>query len=785
MVWLFSATIFTSAFLLFLVQPMFAKLVLPLLGGSPAVWNTCMLFFQLSLLGGYAYAHAAPAWLGVRRHAGLHLALALIPVLGWPLLVFLPIGIPAGWSAPPASDSPISWLLLLLVVGVGAPFFLISTTGPLMQRWFANTGHRLSADPYFLYVASNVGSMLALLGYPLLVEPNLPLADQRWAWSAGYALLVGLLCASAVMLWCRRGSDSGSATDAEASEGVCGAGLSQQPISPRRCLWWVLLAAVPSSQMLGVTTYLTTDVAAVPLLWVIPLTLYLLTFIIVFQSRPVIRWEWMAHLLPIVALLTVLDLSLRPSRPASSIPLHLLCFFVAALVCHGQLASDRPHARHLTKFYLLMSAGGALGGLFNALLAPMLFSQVYEYPIALVASCMLLPVLPRLIGSRPSADPAAPGEPPVGALPEGSDAAGPDEAARREASLARWDYVLPIGVFVLCGGLLTVGMLTGFLRGGTGQNRQVALIAIFCLPVVLSVFRPRRFGLCLAAVLAATLLGRSFDPVVQYVGRSFFGVHRVLLRVDPISGERYHAIVHGNTNHGMQSLNPSRREEALTYFHKDSPIGQVLSWKASMPQTRVGIAGLGAGTMAAYARQGQTWTFYEIDPLVVEIAEDPSLFTFLKDARGRGADLNLVLGDARLTLRDADAGAYNVLILDAFSSDSVPLHLISREAIALYREKLAPGGILAFNITNRYLRMEPELAALAADAGLIGLHKTYKPVDGDTPRGRFASSWVLMVSSMDDLGPLADDQDWIRLSADGRRPWSDDFSNFLRVFKWH
>ncbi len=368
----YATTIFLTASLLFVVQPMFARMVLPLLGGSPAVWNTCLVFYQAALLAGYLYSHATTSWLGVRRQAALHVGLVLLPLL------LLPIGIPSGWT-PPAAASPIPWLLALLAVAVGLPFFVVSTTSPLLQKWFAGTGHPSAGDPYFLYAASNLGSMLGLLGYPVLLEPRLRLAEQSRLWSGGYLLLLVFTLACAVLLW----RSPVPALADPSRERLTG-------LAARRRLRWVLLALVPSSLMLSVTTFISADVEAIPLLWVIPLAIYLLTFVLVFARRPLVPHALVVRVLPIALLALVVVLVKRANQPLLLIMgLHLGAFFVAAMVCHGELARDRPPPAHLTEFYLWLSVGGVLGGVFNALVAPLVFDSVAEYPLTVVLACLL------------------------------------------------------------------------------------------------------------------------------------------------------------------------------------------------------------------------------------------------------------------------------------------------------------------------------------------------------------------------------------------------------------
>jgi SAM-dependent methyltransferase len=741
---LFATTMFVSATLLFVVQPMFARMVLPLLGGSPAVWNTNVVFYQVVLLAGYAYAHLSAARLNRRRQAALHLALLLVPLLA------LPIAVPAGWS-PPTDANPVPWLLALLLVAVGGPFFVVASTSPLLQYWFAGTRHRAAADPYFLYAASNAGSMLALLGYPLLVEPRLRLGAQSWLWSAGYLLLCVLMLFCALVAWRTAGNDEGRRTKDEGRRAAAAQPIAEAQPLIRRRLRWALLAAVPSSLMLSVTTYLSTNIAPIPLLWVVPLALYLLTFILVFAGRPILPQLVVVRALPIVLLPLVIVICAGATQPIGLlIGLHLTAFFVATMVCHGALAADRPAPRQLTEFYLWMSAGGALGGMFNALLAPLLFNTVIEYPLALVLACLLLPT-----------------------------------NHQEHAKDGRWPFVggrlwldlaLPLGLGALVVALILGLHAAGVPPGPLSYGLSFGVPALVCFSFSR---RPLRFALGVAAIFAAGALYTSDQGQVLHAERSFFGLHRVLLDTTG----RYHVIAHGGTLHGRQALDPARAREPLSYYYASGPIGQVFAGtQGTRERPRVAVIGLGAGSLACYKRPGQEWTFYEIDPSVERIARDPAYFTFLRDC---APEAPVVLGDARLSLVRAPDGAYDLIVLDAYSSDSTPVHLITREALALYRAKLAPGGLLAFHVSNQYLDLKPVLGALAEDAGLAALFQDDLAIAPDEQaRGKSASQWVLLARDQADFGTLATDPRWQPLAGAGAAVWTDDFSSILSVLRW-
>jgi spermidine synthase len=720
---------FTSALLLFMVQPMFAKMALPLLGGSPAVWNTAMVFYQAMLLGGYVYAHAATKWLGVRRQAALHMLVLMLPLLA------LPIGIPAGWS-PPTLSNPTLWLLALLFAAVGSPFFVVSASSPMLQTWFASTRHQAAADPYFLYAASNIGSMLALLIYPTLIEPRLGLTQQSRIWASGYVVLALLTALCAVMLW-RMPSRPPADPPAQPLGG-------ERPTTGRR-LRWVVLAFVPSSLMLSVTTYLSSNIAPIPLLWVIPLGIYLLTFILAFMRQPPLLHLLMRRAMPMGVLVLLIALVAQATGPIGLlIIIHLAAFFVIAMVCHGAIPRDRPPPTYLTEFFLWISVGGVLGGLFNALVAPLLFTTVLEYPLVLVLACLVQP----------------------------------GEATAPLGRRARWqDVALPAGLGLLAAMLIWLAPSVGLAAGPARLGLMFGAPSLICFSFSR---RPLRFGLGVAAILAASALYTSDQGLVLHAERSFFGLHRVLLD----RGGQFHILAHGGTRHGMQSLAASERDQPLTYYYPNGPIGQLFATQMrAQPGARVAVIGLGAGSLACYKQPGQQWTFYEIDPSVVRIARTPEYFSYLSDC---APNVGLVIGDARLSLADAPDQHYNLIVLDAYSSDSIPVHLITREALGLYRAKLAPGGVLAFHISNIYLDLKPVLANLAADAGLSALERDdLAPSASDLARGKSASQWALMARSANDFGALASDPRWHQLAPQpGRAVWTDDFSSLLTVFRW-
>lgn len=742
----YAGTLFVGALLLFLGEPMIARMLLPLLGGTPAVWNTCLCFFQGMLLLGYLYAHAGARWLGLRGQALLHLGLSMLSLLLLPIRLD-DAGAGGAVGAGAWVGAPTRWLLLVLLTRCGVPFLLLSAMAPLLSHWIAR---RRAADPYRIYGASNLGSLVALLAYPLLVEPLLPLPVQARVWAWGYGLLV-LLCAGAAwMAWRapRAGAPAEARDDAPAA------------LSRGRRARWVGLALVPSSLLLGVTGYLSTDIAAMPLLWVGPLAIYLLTFVVAFSGlRPVLA-PHAVRLAPLLALLAgmVLLFGEGQTRLVPLLLLHLVTFFVLALSCHGELARDRPPAPHLTEFYLWLAVGGAAGGLLGAIVAPQVFKNPTEYPLMMFAACLL--VTGSWDGSRAGSWPgAAPG------------------AARRPGHLAA-------GLPVLFGVAAAALLLTpARVRPPGHPAAGFGLLLVLGLPLVLGYVgleRVGRFRLGQALLLCASVLAGELRGATIRSERSFFGVLRVLREKD---GE-VHRLVHGLTLHGRQDTRPSRRGEPLTYYHREGPAGQIfaaLAARAAGPAAReaasVGIIGLGVGTLAAYGLPGQRMTFYELDPLVEAVARDPACFTYLRDSPAR---IDVVLGDARLRLSRAGDAGYALLVLDAFSSDMIPVHLLTREAMRLYLRKLSADGTLLVHISNHYFDLAPVLGALAREAGLVG---RLRRDPEDAAAGKSASDWVVLARRERDLGTVAAEARWVALPRSQGAVWRDDFAPVLGALR--
>jgi hypothetical protein len=720
---LFAATLFFNAVLLFCVEPMVARILLPRLGGAPAVWVTCMLFFQAALLAGYAYAHAVGAKLRGRLQL-LHIVVVALP------LAVLPLRFPG--HLPFGGEDPVLALLLLLVAGAGLPFLVVSTTAPLVQTWFSRGGHPAAADPYFLYAASNLGSLVGLALYPAVLEPTLGLGAQTRLWSWGYAVCALLVSACALVASSARTPDALAAQDAPVTESI----------SFRRKLRWLTLAFVPSSLLLGVTTYVTTDIAPIPLFWVLPLGVYLLSFIFVFARTPPLPHRTMVRLLPVAVTPAAITIALGIDGPGwVLVVLHVATLFLASMVCHGELAADRPHAAKLTEFYLWVSAGGVLGGVFNAIVAPVVFHRVVEYPLAIVLACLC-----RRVPSK-------------------------DESGRSRAL----DLAIPVGV-----GLVTAAVLAwdrGLRSDPTSFLSRVLVSAPFLFAHG-QLGRPRRYALLIGAGLAASALfsGVSGRTIVSL--RNFYGV----VRVTRDEAGKFIQLVHGNTVHGRQHTDPALRDVPLDYYGRHGPVGSVF---ASCAHGRVGVIGLGSGVMAAYAKPGEAWTFYEINPAVTRLALDPQYFTYLADHFPGGENLTILEGDARLRLHEAADHAFDVLALDAFSSDAIPAHLLTREALALYLSKLSEHGCLAAHISNRYLDLHPVFANLARDAGLVVRSWDSGELGPEAiAAGEAASQWVVLARREEDLGAIVNDGRWRKLESSGGRVWTDDFSNLLGVYRF-
>jgi hypothetical protein len=751
---LFGLTLFASAALVFSVQPMVAKMLLPLLGGAPAVWNTCMVFFQAILLAGYAYAHFLSTRVSLAGQKAVHLSLMLATCF------VLPIGLSSASSTAPWNTNPIVWLLQALVLAVGLPFFTISSSAPLLQSWFSRTRHPSAGDPYFLYAASNLGSVLGLIAYPALLEPRLHIPQQARLWMFLYFGLVLLFAACAVLGLA--GANRKKCSEAPVRSSLRPENAESGVTWPRR-LSWVFWAFIPSSLMLGVTTYLTTDIASVPLLWTVPLTLYLLTFILAFKRGWKLPQRVLTRLVVILAVVLAFVMLAKSDELAwLQIGLHLVFFVCAALAWHTRLANDRPESRSLTDFYFCISIGGVLGGLFNALLAPMIFRAVVEYPLLIVLACIRWPDRADSGGTR------------AAAVVAGAGRLGWHERLGWSWSLLLW----PLSV-----GLLTAGL--SILAPQWGLEPHVRTMAVFGVPAILCYLASKQkgtlhFALTLGALLAASSFYKATTGSTLLADRNFFGTVRVMLN----PGGKIRTLYHGTTVHGMQFVDANRQGEPLAYYHRAGPCGEAMRLlNARQGSTNVAVIGLGAGAMACYATQGQHWTFYEIDPLVIWLARESGCFSYLRLCTN--ATTVIVEGDARLRLREAPPRTYDLLVCDAFGSDAPPLHLLNREAMELYLSKLSDHGVLLFHVSSRFLDFRPVLSGLARHFGL----EARAGIDGNLSEetlaaGKLPCTWVVLARRPQDFAGLDRDPRWQVLDETSMPLWTDDYSDILGIFQW-
>ncbi|MGA0600442.1 fused MFS/spermidine synthase [Caulobacter sp. KR2-114] len=733
---LFVAAVFASASLVFMVEPMMARLVLPLLGGSAAVWNTSLAFFQAALLGGYVYAHLLQRIGSIRLQIVVHLAVLLAAGLVLPLKV-------TGLLGDPPPGQPALWLVGVLALSVGGPFAALSATAPLAQAWHARVLHIATGrEPYGLYAASNVGSFLALLTYPALVEPNLTLVGQTLGWTVGYAGFFILLAALGLRLWRDASQTSGSA--ATPTGAAAAGGLARW----RERGVWIALAALPSSLMLGVTSYITTDLGSAPFMWVAPLALYLATFVIAFSDRiripPQLTLVLQAGLLVVAAVF----IHFRTGDFLQEVFLHLTTFFLTALICHQALVARRPEPGRLTEFYICMSLGGVLGGAFNAFLAPVLFNSVVEYPAALALSCL----------ARPWFKTGAP-------------------------TWRSW-AIMTAGTLSAVVAFLVVHpppSLQPALFKALGASDAVTLgtwiLAVTALMAFLLRDRAWMFAPMVLVLLASAERVADRTDVIG-TWRSFFGVLRESRGADLALGGEVHFLANGTTLHGAQAVNPAFRCTPLIYYAHPTPIGQVFDTvQATRPAVRIGAVGLGAGTVAAYVRPSDALTFFEIDPLMVRLSTTARAFTYTSDcARGR---LDYVLGDARLTLNRQPAGQYDILLIDAFSSDSVPAHLLTVQAVRMYLSKLKPDGVVILHLSNRNLDLIRPAEAVALAAGGYPLFQSHDAPRGwrgqtDTPEDA-----LIITRSEAALAPFRADRRWVAVQPDGVRAWTDDYTNLF------
>jgi len=810
---LFTATTFLSALLLFSVQPMFAKMVLPVLGGSPSVWAVALCFFQGALLAGYAYAHVLMTRVPAQAAGIVHLAVCLLA------FVVLPIALPKNWGEPPAGE-PYLWQLGLFAVAVGLPFFAVSANAPLLQAWFSRSDHSQARDPYFMYAASNLGSLLALLGYPFVLEPLLGLHQLSVWWTAGYALLV---IALALCFWWIRPMLAVAPAESATEAAIAPNGAVELAPTWSDRLGWIGLALVPSALLTAFTTHISTDVASAPLIWVVPLSLYLLTFVLVFRDRPIVfvpcliaigiagyplikfgvptLLEAIGNILPaslapeglrdfevdrgaalsgalvlIVAfvwayhkelltprqgllwvhltavVLTLLALSqTRHSGWVLTASLGVVAFFTSAMVAHRTLFEARPPARYLTEFYLSMSLGGVLGGIFASLIAPRIFSEIFEYPLLLALTMACRPRALTFDG-------------------------------KRNDELMRLFLIGAAGILAL----YWVPVLAGKAGWTFGAWGTTPVIVLFMAIAMLALFRHplRQLAVALTMFLAIVVL-----PSAVKVGdaqRSYFGVYRVYVSPD---GD-FNLLTHGTTLHGAQRIRDDKGNDVadttpVTYYHPKSPMARSVATAreratAAGRKMRVGIVGLGTGSLACHSQPGESWKFFEIDPVIVGIANGSGYFTFIENCLDK---LDVVIGDARLTLAKEPNDNFDLIIVDAFSSDAIPVHLITAEAMKVYQSKIRPDGMFVLHISNRYLDLDSVLAATAPKVpGLYGVLAS-----DDTSDGTYATSTStagIFARSEDVLAPVLawTEIEVKKLGSVPQSAWTDDYSDVLGPF---
>ncbi|WP_237212400.1 spermidine synthase [Ruegeria lacuscaerulensis] len=713
----FCFTIFVSASLLFFVQPLYAKLVLPKIGGAPAVWTTAMLFFQVVLIVGYLYAHLLTKWLPLRLQLMTH-------TLFWlAALTFLPLSTSESWSYD-ASRSTALQTLELFALGVGLPFAVLSANAPLLQAWYSRSGGPSADDPYFLYSASNVGSLLALLAFPLLADPLLGAQEISNIWYVGFVVFGVLLIVSGIIAI--RGPQP-----YRISPEIKATSLR---LSKIQVATWVGVAFVPSSLMLSITTKISTDLGSIPLIWVVPLAIYILSFIVAFA-----KWKQLttaglkmptllALALGFILLSDVVHLGYAPIVLLACIPV----LFVVALYAHRLLFELRPPAEHLTVFYIALSVGGALGGLFNSIIAPAAFSQEIEAQLTLILAAGLFLIQPWSFSPRH----------------------------------------ITMGLVVGIAFLVALGMIGNPSILGHGVMR--ALFAFLTLATILILFR--NSALRIALVMTIIMLPSLHSPGnALFLDRSFFGTHQVS------SNDGLRVYNNGTTTHGLQREDDfGEGPTPLSYYHPGGPMAQVITSEFGIQSDQIGIVGLGVGALACYKRPSQTWAFFEIDAMVESIARDSSLFTYLTDCAPRS---QTYLGDARIVLAQNDF-KFDILVLDAYSSDAIPLHLITREAVQMYTDRLSSDGVLVFHISNRYYDLTGPLARIAESLGLHSASQDHEVDPKEAKTGAFSSKVVIMSPERSRIDSFVGQGNWQPLASDHAAPWTDDKANLLSALKW-
>jgi SAM-dependent methyltransferase len=721
----YGATLFLSAFLLFCFEPMVGKMMLPLLGGAAAVWITCLLFFQLMLLAGYGYAHVLERLAGPRAQIVTHSVMMVA------VLVFLPLQF-AARPDETASFHPSAWLLWHLIKSAGIPFCVVSATAPLLQNWISKTPGASGRDPYFLYAISNAGSLIALLAYPLLIEPRIGVRNQSLWWLAGYVALAVMVGVAAGIVWKRVSSDSPT----EISD-------RSEPPSWRLRIFWLAAAFVPSGLMLAVTNHILLNLASVPFLWIVPLAAYLATFMLAFGHRIYISHRTVSRIVPVTLLLLfpfaatsrAVDTKYMPFIVAA----HILILISGALLCHTALATRRPAPRFLTEFYFWIALGGVLGGAFTAVLAPSIFTNVIEYPLLVAVIAFF----------RETGEPAEP----IGGA----------------------DLILPGAL-----GFLAIGAskLMHWASVDITADVRTTIAVDLGIIAIAYTFRHRRVRFALAVAILVVSYYRllpQFYGGTQFVyaARNFFGIKGV--KYDFATNSR--RLLHGDTLHGIESMDDDLIGHPVSYYHETGPVGDVMKMLNERGSQHIGVVGLGTGSMAGWTAPYRKITFFEIDPQVFDIAS--SLFTFLPRC---GKNCEVVMGDGRLSIAKMNSGELDLLMLDAFNSDSIPAHLVSREAIAMYLTKLKPRGLLLFHVSNRYMDVEGLISAVVTDAALEALARHD---DEQQTELKARSHFIIAGKNPEALGSLEQDANWFKVKKpQSIAPWTDDYSNMLAILRW-
>lgn len=727
---LYSLTLFLSACLVFVIQPMVGKMLLPSLGGAYSVWNTCMVFFQALLLGGYIYSHLSTKYLGAKRQSILHIGVLLLPLLTLPIVISSDL-----MQTVPSESDPTLWLLGVLLITAGLPFFVVSSSAPIFQKWFSETSHRHAADPYFLYAASNAGSVAGLLIYPLVLERMASVSLQARLWQFGYIGLVLLAAGCALLMWLNQRSTPVTSTEKPAAP----------PLTMTRRLWWILLAFIPSSLMLGVTTYITTDIASAPLLWIIPLALYLVSFILVFARRPVYAPWWLGRGMCLLAVSLIVAFLVEVTHPpALLLTLHILLFFVAAIVVHGRLAKDRPSTSHLTEYFLWISVGGVLGGVFNALIAPLLFTHIFEYILVIALACAVR------------------------------------ETKANEGEHRTWKKAAFYYVMIALSVVLIISVTERF---ELGVDPSLAIVA-FGLPAIFActqIESPRHFavGLVILTVAGSFFTGYHQRPIL--FERNFYGSLRVADNYDGTLRQ----LIDGNTIHGRQRLDEPDRCIPLSYYYAPtSPPAYAFGAYnhrdiLAQDTSNIAIIGMGIGSLACYGTPDQHWDLYELNPLVIEVATDPKYFSILDQANLGSREI--IAGDGRLRIQNQPDDHYDIIVVDAFSSGSIPVHLLTREAIELYLDKLTEDGVMLFNVSNRVLNLPPILADIAGDLDIPAVVMTDDYVtQQEEDYGKDPSVWVFLAHHQEPLEFLRHHSRAQSLKADPyRKVWTDSYSDII------